>query len=58
MLLPLVRPHVRHVHLGLHIGVRLEARITHIWSFGCFFGCATTMECAGFKLSFGTIVVL
>ena len=58
MLLPVVMSHVRHAHLGLHIGDRLEYRITHIWSLGCGFACATTMGCAGFKLSFGIIIVL
>ena len=72
MLLPLVRPHVRHVyvllplvmpnvrlaHLGLHIGVRLEDGTTCIWSFGCGLTCATTMGCAGLRLSFGIIIVL
>ena len=54
----LVMPHVRHAHLGLHIGVRLEGSTTRIWSFGCGFACTTTMGCAQFKLSFGTIIIL
>ena len=58
VLLPLVRPHIRHVHLGLHIAVSLKVRTTHIWSFGCYFACATAMGCAGFKLLFGTVIVL
>ena len=72
MLLPLVRPHVRHVyvllpfarphikytHLGLHIVISLKGRTTHIWSFGCGFACATAMGYAGFRLLFGTIIVL
>ena len=58
MLLPLVRPHVRHEHLGLHIVVSLKGRTTHIWSFGCGFACATTMGCAGFRPSLSTVIVL
>ena len=58
VLLPLVILHVRHAHLGIHIVVSLKGRITHIWSFGCGFVCALTMGCAGFKLPFGTIIVL
>ena len=57
VLLPLVRPHVRHARLGLHIAVSLKGRTTRIWSFGCGFACATAMGCAGFRLSFGTIIV-
>ena len=58
MLLPIVMPHIRHAHLGLHIAVSLKGRKTHIWSFGCGFACTSTMECAGFRLSFGMIIVL
>ena len=58
VLLPLLIPHVRHAHFGLHIGVRLEGRTTCIWSFGCGFACATTIGCAGFDLSFGIIIIL
>ena len=72
MLLPLVRPHVRHLYvflpptmpyirhlcLGLHIAVSLKGRLTRIWSFDCGFACATTMGCTGFRLSFGTIILL
>ena len=57
-LLPLVRPHVRYVRLGLHIAVSLKGRKTRIWSFGCGFACATAMGCAGFRLLFGTVIVL
>ena len=42
----------------LHIGVSLKGRTTSIWSFGCSFTCATIIECAGFELSFGIIIVL
>ena len=41
VLLTLVMPHIRHVHLSLYIGVRLESRITRIWSFDCSFACTT-----------------
>ena len=58
VLLPLVMPHVRHAHLGIHIVVSLRGRTTVIWSFDCGFSCAATMGCAGFKLSFGKIIVL
>ena len=58
VLLPLVMPHIRHAHLGLYIGVILEGRTTHIWSFACSFACATTMRCAGFRLSFDMTIVL
>ena len=54
----LVMPHVRHAHLGLHIGVSLKGTTTRIWSFGFGFACAITMRCAGFKLSFAIIFVL
>ena len=57
-LLPLVRPHIRHAGLGLHITVSLKGRTTRIWSFGCGFACATAMECAGFRLLFGIIIAL
>ena len=58
MLLPLVMPHVRHAHLGLHMAVSLKGRPTRIWSFGCIFTCATAMGCAGFEISFGIIIFL
>ena len=58
VLLPLVRPHVRHERLNLHIAVTLKGRTTHIWSFCCGFVCATAMGCAGFRLLFGTIIIL
>ena len=48
MLLPFIRPYVRHAHLGLHIVVSSKCRTTHIWSFGCGFACTTAMGCAGF----------
>ena len=52
------RSHVRHARLGLHIAVSMQGRTTCIWSFGYGFACATTMGCAGFGLSFGTIIFL
>ena len=58
MLLPLIMPHVRPAHLGPTSGVKLEGGATSIWSFGCSFACSTAMGCAGFKLSFGIIIVL
>ena len=58
VLLPLVRPHVRHARLGLHIAVSFKRRTTCIWSFGCGFACATEMGYAGFRLLFGTAIVL
>ena len=58
VLLLLVRPHVRHAHLGLHIAVSLKGRTTRIWSFGCDFTCDTAVVCAGFRLLFDTIIVL
>ena len=58
MLLPLVILYIRHARLVLHIGVRLKGKTTRIWSFSCGFACTTTMGCAGFKLSFGIIIVL
>ena len=33
VLLPLLKPHVRHAYLGIHIAVSLKGRTTHIWSF-------------------------
>ena len=57
VLLPLVKPHVRQVHLGLHIAVSLNSRTARIWSFGCSFAYATAMRYAGFRLLFGTIIV-
>ena len=58
VLLPLVRPYVRNARLGLHIAVSLKGRTTYIWSFGCSFACATVMGNAGFRLLFGTVIVL
>ena len=58
VLQPLVRPHVMHASLGLHIAVILKGITTRIWSFGCGFACATAMGCAGFRLLFGTAIVL
>ena len=58
VLLPLERPHVRHARLGLHIAISLKGRTAYIWSFGCGFACATTMGCAGFRLLFGTVIIL
>ena len=49
VLLPLVRPHVRHVRLDLHIAVSLKGRTTRIWSFGCAFAYATAMGCDGLE---------
>ena len=50
VLQPLVRPHVMHARLGLHIAVSLKGRTARIWSFGCGFACITAMGCAGFRL--------
>ena len=58
MLLSLAMPYIRHARLGLYIVVSLKGRKTHIWSFICGFACATAMGCAGFRLFFGTIIVL
>ena len=58
MILPLVRPNVRHTHLGLHIVDSLKGRITCIWSFGFNLSCATAIGYAGFRLLFDTIIVL
>ena len=58
MLLPLVKPRVRHAHLSLHIAINLKVRTTHLWCFSCGFACDTTMGCGGFKLSFGIIILL
>ena len=55
---PLVKPHVRHARLGLHIAVSLKGRTTRIWFFGCAFSCTTSIGCAGFKLILSTIIVL
>ena len=57
VLLPVAMPYVKHAPLGLHIGVRLKGRTTHIWFFACIFACATIMGCSGSKLSFGIIIV-
>ena len=51
-------PHVRHVHLRLHIAVSLKSGTTHIRSFGYVVAYATAIGCAGFRLSFGKIIVL
>ena len=56
VLLPLVIPHIRDAHLGLHKGVRLKGRTIEIWFFGCNFACAAKIRCGGLKLSFGTII--
>ena len=58
VLMPLVMPYIRHAHLGLHIAVSLKGRTTRIWSFACGFTCTTTMGCNRFRLSFGTVIVL
>ena len=58
MLLPLVRTHVSHARLGLHIAVSLKGRTTCIWSFDCSFACATAMGYTGFRLLFDIIIVL
>ena len=58
VLQPLLRPHVSHARLGLHIAVSLKGRITRIWFFGFSFACATAMGCAGFRLLFGTVIIL
>ena len=57
VLLPLISSHVRHACLDLHIVVSFKGRTTYIWSFGCGFAYAITMGCAGFKLSFGIIIL-
>ena len=58
VLLPFVMPPIRYARLGLHIVVSLKGRTTDIWSIGCGIACATTMRCAGFRLSFGIIILL
>ena len=58
VLLPLIKPHVNYVYLGLYIAVSLKGRTTPIWSFGYGFACATAIRCAGFRLLFDTIIVL
>ena len=58
MLLPFVMLHVRHAHLGLHIGVSLKGRTTRIWSFCCSFAYANTIGHAYFELLFGIIIFL
>ena len=55
---PLVMPHVRYARLDLHMAVSVKSKTTCIWSFCCGFACATVMGCAGFRLLFGTIIVL
>ena len=56
VLLLFVMPDLGHVRLGLHIAVSLKGRTTCIWSFSYGFVYATTVGCAGFKLSFGIII--
>ena len=58
VLQPLLRPHVRHARLGLHIAISLKGRTTRIWSFGCSFACATAIGCARFRLLLDMIIVL
>ena len=58
LVLPLILLHIMHAHLGLHIGVSLKGIETHIWSIGCGFACATTLGCAGFKVSSGINILL
>ena len=58
VLLLFIMPHIRHMHLDLHIGVSLKGRTARIWSFGCSFVYATTMGYARFDLSFGIVIVL
>ena len=58
MLLYLIMPHIRHKHLGPHLGVRLKGRTAYIWPFGRFFADATAMLYAGFEPSFGISIVL
>ena len=53
-----VRPCVRYVHWGLCIAVNLKGGTTHIYSFHCSFSCNTAMGCVGFRLLFGTTIVL
>ena len=57
VLLPLVRPHIRHAHLCLHIAVSLKGKTTHIWSFGYSFAYATAIGCIGFRLLLDTIII-
>ena len=58
LLLPFVMPHVRHMLLGLYIALSLKGRTTCTWSFGCSFACTTTMGCAGLRLPSGIIILL
>ena len=58
VLLPLVVPHVRHAHLGLHIAVILKGKTTYICSFGFNLAFTTTMGCSGSRISFGIITLL
>ena len=58
VLQPSLRPHVRHARLGLHIEVSFKGKTTCNWSFGCGLTCTTSMECVGFRLLFGTNIVL
>ena len=58
MLLPLVRAHVRHAHLCLHIAVSLKGRTNCIWSFSYGFSYATAMGYARFRLLCYTIIIL
>ena len=47
VILHFVIPHVRHIHLGLRIGVSLKGRTACIWSFGCGFTFATITDVLG-----------
>ena len=58
VLLPFVRPNVRHTSLGLHIAVSLKGGTTKVYSFGCGLVCATAVGYAWFRLLFGVVIVL
>ena len=58
VLLPFIMPYIKHAHLGLHIRVKLKGITTVIWFSDCYFAFASTMGYAGFKLSFGIIILL
>ena len=58
VLLHLIKLHIRHACLGLHVVVSSNERTTRIWPFSCGFDCTTIMVYAGFRLLFGKIIVL
>ena len=57
MLLPFAMLNVNYAQL-VPIWVILKGKVTQIWFFSYHFAYAITSGCAGFKLSFGTIIVL